>query len=131
MPILESSYRPRGLFKNAHASTIIPSSLRRVLAVSYVRERLETPDGDFIDLDWSRVGVRRVAVLCHGLEGNAGRPYMLGMARALNNAGRAMARTATTRKRETMRFMVNLLVAGLETLITGESLSHPPIRVDT
>jgi len=58
-----------------------------VLAVSYVRERMETPDGDFIDLDWSRVGSRRMAVLCHGLEGNAGRPYMRGMARALNEAG--------------------------------------------
>ena len=31
----------------------------------FVRERLETPAGDFIDLDWSRVGSSRVAVLCH------------------------------------------------------------------
>ena len=86
MPLLESSYRPRGLFRNAHASTVIPSLLRRVLAVSYVRERMEPPDGDFIDLDWSRVGAQRVAVLCHGLEGNADRPYMRGMARTLNRA---------------------------------------------
>ena len=69
---------------------MIPSSLRKVLAVSYVRQRLELGDGDFLDLDWSQVGaarVARVAVICHGLEGNSQRPYMRGMVRALNRAG--------------------------------------------
>lgn len=87
MPLVASDYRPRGLFRHAHAGTIIPSLLRKVPAVSYVRERLELADGDFVDLDWSRTGARRVAILCHGLEGNSGRPYMRGMARALNRAG--------------------------------------------
>jgi len=87
LPLLESAYRPRGIFRNAHAGTVIPSLLRRVPAVSYVRERITTPDGDFIDLDWTRVGAGRVAILCHGLEGHSGRPYMRGMARALNRAG--------------------------------------------
>ena len=52
-----------------------------------MRERLETPDGDFIDLDWAAPGAGKVAVLCHGLEGNAHRSYMLGMTRALGAAG--------------------------------------------
>lgn len=61
--------------------------LRRVLAPSYVRERLELTDGDFVDLDWLKAGSRRLAVLCHGLEGDSGRPYMRGMARSLGAAG--------------------------------------------
>jgi len=88
LPLLSGTgYRPGWLFRNAHASTLIPSMLRKVLAVSYVRRRLELPDGDFLDLDWSRVGASRVAVICHGLEGNSSRPYMRGMARVFNAAG--------------------------------------------
>lgn len=88
MPLLAGTdYRPGWLFRNAHASTMIPSSLRKVLAVSYVRQRLELDDGDFLDLDWSRAGANQVAVICHGLEGNSRRPYMLGMARAFNQSG--------------------------------------------
>ncbi len=88
MPLLDGTgYRPGWLFRNAHASTILPSMWRRVLAVSYDRQRLELPDGDFLDPDWSRVGGRRAAVPCHGLEGNSERPYMRGMARAFNRAG--------------------------------------------
>jgi hypothetical protein len=87
LPLVASDYRPRGLFRHAHAGTIIPSLLRRVPAVSYVRERLELTDGDFVDLDWSRTGARRVAILCHGLEGSSERPYVRGMVRALNRAG--------------------------------------------
>jgi predicted alpha/beta-fold hydrolase len=55
--------------------------------VAYRRERIDTPDGDFLDLDWSEVGAERVAVLSHGLEGSTGRSYMRGMARALNRRG--------------------------------------------
>jgi predicted alpha/beta-fold hydrolase len=88
MPLVkESGYRPAGIFRNAHASTMIPSLLRKVLAVSYVRERIDTPDGDFIDLDWSAAGGEAVVVICHGLEGSAHRPYVRGMARTFNRAG--------------------------------------------
>ena len=88
MPLVAADgYRPGWLLRNADAGTIIPSALRKVPALPYVRERLELPDGDFLDLDWSRVGAGRVALLCHGLEGHTERPYMRGMARALNAAG--------------------------------------------
>ena len=52
---------------------------------------METPDGDFIDIDHIppvRASVPgRVAILSHGLEGNSTRRYMLGMAEALNRRG--------------------------------------------
>ena len=53
----------------------------------YERERLELEDGDFLDLDWSRVGSRNVVVLVHGLEGSSEGTYMMGMARAFNRRG--------------------------------------------
>jgi predicted alpha/beta-fold hydrolase len=54
-----------------------------------VRERIETPDGDFLDLDWHRTPDCRgkLAVVSHGLEGNSRKKYPLGMARVLNRAG--------------------------------------------
>ena len=88
MPIISpSSYRPPPGMSNGHLQTILPSLLRRVTGVVYQRERIETADGDFIDLDWSRCGSRRLVVLCHGLEGSSEAPYMRGMARAFNRAG--------------------------------------------
>ena len=88
MPLIENSvYRSRGLLASGHAQTIIPTLFRRVPQLPYDRERLPLADGDFVDLDWTRVGSDRVAVLCHGLEGSSQTHYMRGMASALNDAG--------------------------------------------
>ncbi len=91
MPLLTiSDYRPAALLANGHLQTIVASTLRRVPGVAYQRERLELPDGDFVDLDWSLAGpvpARRLGIISHGLEGDSNRPYVRGMARALNQAG--------------------------------------------
>jgi predicted alpha/beta-fold hydrolase len=55
--------------------------------VKYQRERVDTPDGDFLDLDLTRPGFDRVAILLHGLEGDSNRAYVLGMVKALNRGG--------------------------------------------
>lgn len=81
MPLLESSYRPRRAYlRSAHLSTITPALLRSVPQVSFTREVLEIDDGDFLDLDWYRVGQRgqRLVIVLHGLEGAADRPYVKG-----------------------------------------------------
>ena len=76
---------------NGHLQTIVPSLWRTVPEVAYQRERLELPDGDFLNLDWSRLPAHRptdgLAIVSHGLEGDASRPYVRGMVRALNRAG--------------------------------------------
>lgn len=59
-----------------------PSLLRRVAKIPEVPERIATPDADFLDLFWMTHGTGRLVILSHGLEGNAHRPYVLGMARA-------------------------------------------------
>ena len=91
MPLLAvSTYRPTALLANGHLQTIAASTLRRVPDVRYQRERLELPDGDFLDLDWSLAGdapAGRLGIISHGLEGDSNRPYVRGMARALNQAG--------------------------------------------
>ncbi len=88
MPIIpHSTFRPPFLLQNGHLQTIYPSILRKLSPGLYVRERIATPDDDFLDLDWSRVGSRKLAILCHGLEGSSHRPYMIGMAMALNRRG--------------------------------------------
>ena len=88
MPILAtSSYIPPIGFSNAHIQTIFPALFRKVKAVSYTRERIGTADDDFLDLDWSSVGARKVAIVSHGLEGNSERWYVLGVVRALNRSG--------------------------------------------
>jgi predicted alpha/beta-fold hydrolase len=53
------------------------------------RERLETPDGDFVDLDWGDAPGPSAAVVLviHGLEGSARRRYMRNAIRELERAG--------------------------------------------
>ena len=85
--LAESDYKPPFLFKSGHFQTIYPTLFRSVNGVVYERERIETPDGDFLDLDWVKTGARRVAVLSHGLEGHAERGYMRGMAQKLSLHG--------------------------------------------
>jgi predicted alpha/beta-fold hydrolase len=88
MPLISSSYpgSPFYLF-NGHLQTIIPALFRRVNHISYRRERIFTPDGDFLDLDWSTAQGKALAIISHGLEGSSDRPYIKGMVRAMNKAG--------------------------------------------
>lgn len=88
MPLIDpSSYQAPRLLRDGHAMTVYPTLSRRVGGVSYQRERLELADGDFLDLDRSRVGADRVVVVSHGLEGHSRRAYVLGMVREFNRAG--------------------------------------------
>lgn len=93
MPTLSSRYNPPLWLRGGHAQTLYASLVRRVDFEYDRRERIDTPDGDFLDLDWAGArtgpapGADRVAILTHGLEGSAGGTYMRGMARALVRRG--------------------------------------------
>jgi predicted alpha/beta-fold hydrolase len=88
MPVIQRSSYPRPpLYQyNGHLQTVMPALLRRV-HVRYERERLELPDGDFLDLDWIDRGSRLLVVLSHGLEGNTQRNYIKGAARLFARRG--------------------------------------------
>ncbi len=89
MPLVPDDYQPPFLFRNGHFSTIYHGLLRKVDGVVQQRERLELPDGDFLDLDWSESAAptQKAVILLHGLEGNAQRPYITGSAKQLNSYG--------------------------------------------
>ena len=55
---------------------MIPSMFFKVKDVQPRRERLELPDGDFIDLDWHGDDPNRLVIITHGLEGNSDRHYV-------------------------------------------------------
>ena len=53
MPFPEdTAYRAPAWLPGGHLQTIYTSLIIRVPAVAYRRERLELPDGDFLDIDW-------------------------------------------------------------------------------
>ncbi|TKC89749.1 alpha/beta fold hydrolase [Trinickia terrae] len=92
--LVDMLYSPPLWLPTSHAQTIVPALFARRPAVDYRRERWDTPDGDFIDLDWLDYRARASAapaadaplfVLFHGLEGNSDSHY----ARTLMSAARA------------------------------------------
>lgn len=87
MPILESRFRPPWYLRNAHVQTILPVLAGGGGRVDFCRERLELPDGDFLDLDRIDSGQRRLAILCSGLEGNSRDPGMVRLARSFATGG--------------------------------------------
>lgn len=88
MPVLSPPrLQPPFFLFNGHLQTIFPSIFRTVAHVPYRRERISTPDHDFLDLDWSEVDSDVLLILSHGLEGDAGRPYIKGMVKTFNAAG--------------------------------------------
>lgn len=87
MPIVESKYKAPWWLPGGHLQTLQPRLLRKVAPVEYQRERITTPDDDFLDLDWKRAGNDRVVILLHGLEGCSRSHYILGLVHALTHAG--------------------------------------------
>jgi len=87
--VVVSSFKPHPLLRNAHQQTIAPLLLRPMPEPALRIERLETPDGDFVDLGWvgehNRSGP--IAVLLHGLGGGFHSKYLRGLAMRLAALG--------------------------------------------
>ena len=79
-------YKPCFLFQNKHINTCFPTLFRKI-NIEYKRERIDTPDGDFLDLDWIKNGNDKAIVLCHGLEGSSRSKYIQGAARYFSERG--------------------------------------------
>jgi predicted alpha/beta-fold hydrolase len=95
---VELLYRAPLWLPNRHAQTIVPSLFARRPAVSFRRERWDTPDGDFIDLDWVVHDGQSAApqppaadaplfVLFHGLEGSSSSHYAASLMAAARDYG--------------------------------------------
>jgi hypothetical protein len=84
-----STYRAPWWVPGGHAQTVWSALVARPRRrVVLERERWDTPDGDFVDVDWLRGPADApLVVMFHGLEGNATSHYARAMMLALREAG--------------------------------------------
>ncbi len=81
-----NTYKPPSFLFSKHLETIYPKLFRKI-KIDYTRERIITPDDDFLDLDWVIGTNNHVVLLAHGLEGHSDESYIKGMARAFHEKG--------------------------------------------
>src|SRR5499425_3574127 len=84
-----AAYRPPWWYRGRHLQTLWGPLLRRGRAPTLLLERVETPDGDFVDLDWlaGRERGAPLVVVLHGLEGSSRSHYAVGLLRGLEEVG--------------------------------------------
>lgn len=82
---MSDAFRPPGWAAGPHAQTLMARVLRPEAGPDVERERLPTPDGDFVDIDWGPDPGpdAPVVLILHGLEGSSRRRYVRSVARAL------------------------------------------------
>ncbi len=88
--IIHSEFKPAWWLTNKHGQTLYRTFTNRLQAPIDRHERLELPDGDFIDLAWAVNGLSNetpVIVLLYGLGGSINSPYVPGLLRTFNKAG--------------------------------------------
>jgi predicted alpha/beta-fold hydrolase len=80
---VNTDFKSAWWLKNAHLQTLYPALFRKISAPLLRRERLTTPDGDFIDLDWCGEGDEPLIILLHGLTGSSQSVYIKGLQHVL------------------------------------------------
>lgn len=87
MPITQHCFRPVWWLNNPHLQTFYPALLRKTKPLPRKRQRLLTPDGDFLDLDWFGEDKNTLVILLHGLSGSSQSSYILGLQQVLQAQG--------------------------------------------
>lgn len=84
-----NQFKPAWWLKNSHLQTIWPALCRpNVKDLNLKRERVELPDGDFIDLDWaSNEGDGPIILILHGLEGSIDSHYAKSLLKRFTDHG--------------------------------------------
>ncbi|CEG57607.1 hydrolase [Legionella fallonii] len=88
--IIESQFKPAWWLTNPHAQTIYSSMIRPVKACIDKMEKLDLPDGDFLNLAWSTANLPEdtpLVVILHGLGGCVNSSYVARFMSAFNNQG--------------------------------------------
>jgi predicted alpha/beta-fold hydrolase len=92
-PFQLTPFTPTNWLSGGHSQTIFGRLTRRKEGIIFHRRRLDTPDGDFIDIDFPEVAGyllpddAPLVLLLHGLEGNARRGYACETYRRLAQLG--------------------------------------------
>ncbi len=84
--IVQSRFTPAWWCRNPHLQTLWPLAVKPPHP-ELSRERIELPDGDFIDLDWTTNRSDPVVLVIHGLEGSAHSHYARRLLHALPRNG--------------------------------------------
>lgn len=84
---MNGCFKPAWWCPGPHSQTLWSRLARYTPDVTLRRERLELPDGDFIDLDWVEGGSGPIVIVLHGLEGSSDSPYARGILRAFERRG--------------------------------------------
>ncbi|ORU92546.1 MAG: hypothetical protein A6F71_08715 [Cycloclasticus sp. symbiont of Poecilosclerida sp. M] len=82
-----TGFTPASCLSNPHLQTIWPFVFRKAPVLNRQRERFNTPDGDFFDVDWYGNGDKGIVILLHGLTGCSSSYYILGFQQALEQEG--------------------------------------------
>lgn len=85
-----NAFKPAWWLRNPHLQTLWPHLFRRsIRKLNTRRERLELPDGDFLDLDW--LGAENngapIVIIMHGFEGSINSHYAKGLMYELSQQG--------------------------------------------
>lgn len=77
--IRNADFRPAWWLPGPHGQTLWPALFRFKPRPALRRERIELPDGDFLDLDWSAGEQGPIVLVLHGLEGSSDSGYARGL----------------------------------------------------
>ena len=84
----QTCFKPAWWLNNRHLQTIYPALFRKAPdPPEYRRERLTTPDHDFIDVDYCGAGQQPLVMLIHGLTGSSQSGYIKGLQSELLKQG--------------------------------------------
>lgn len=81
-----STYQPSMAFRSKHLNTIYRTLFHRI-NINFERKRMETSDGDFMDIDFSKTGSSKLMVIIHGLEGSSSSKYVTALSHISNKQG--------------------------------------------
>jgi predicted alpha/beta-fold hydrolase len=85
--ITQSDFVAPAILRNRHLQTIFPKFYLNTPSIPFVKERVSTPDDDFVDLAWLVKGdvcsLKGIVVIFHGLEGSSDSHYVKFLAHEL------------------------------------------------
>ena len=138
MPLItSSSYRAPWCLKPGHIATIYTALYRRAPEFGAERQTIETPDGDFVDLDVHEVDAKKygdsgsspIVILLHGLEGSADAHYVRAMSAACHAEGwgsiRVNLRGCSGRPNQTERSYHSGASHDLQTVVEWAEKRYP------
>lgn len=85
--LMQNPFKPAWWLPGPHLQTLWAALVRRKIQLPIHPERLELPDGDFLDLAWVGNGSGPRVLILHGLNGNIDSPYARGILQAILKQG--------------------------------------------